>query len=309
MVQEIRRVAVIGAGLMGHGIAQEMATAGLKVALHDVSQERLDAARANIGRNLGTLGVRDAAAVLARTRTGTMLREVAEDADLVIEAISEDLEAKRKLFAELDGICPPRTIFASNSSSLMPSRMAAAVKRPDRLLVAHYFNPPYLVPLVEIVRGPETSDETVATVHALMLRIGKTPVVLRKEVPGFIANRIQAALSRECLSLVERGIATPEEVDAVVRGSIGRRLAAAGPFEIFDAAGADVWQSIGKQVLPDIDASREVSPLVNGLVERGELGIKSGKGFYEWTPQRAQELRERMARALREIRGWEEGKL
>jgi len=294
---------------MGHGIAQEMATAGLKVALHDVSQERLDAARANIGRNLGTLGVRDAAAVLARTRTGTMLREVAEDADLVIEAISEDLEAKRKLFAELDGICPPRTIFASNSSSLMPSRMAAAVKRPDRLLVAHYFNPPYLVPLVEIVRGPETSDETVATVHALMLRIGKTPVVLRKEVPGFIANRIQAALSRECLSLVERGIATPEEVDAVVRGSIGRRLAAAGPFEIFDAAGADVWQSIGKQVLPDIDASREVSPLVNGLVERGELGIKSGKGFYEWTPQRAQELRERMARALREIRGWEEGKL
>ncbi len=309
-VDAIRRIAVVGAGLMGHGIAQEFAVAGYDVALHDVSEERLARALEGIAENLRALaglGLADAAlagAVPAAIRAGTDLGEVVADADVAIEAVTEDLPLKQRIFGELDRRCPPHAILASNSSSFMPSQLAPATGRPDRVLVAHYFNPPHLLPLVEVVRGPATSDETVETVRALLTRIGKRPAVVRKEAPGFVGNRLQMALFREALAIVEAGIATPEDVDVVVRNGFGRRLAAAGPFEVFALAGFDLVLAVAEQLVPTLESSPEVPAPLRETVARGELGVKTGKGFYEWTPAEAAALKARVAGALARITQW-----
>jgi 3-hydroxybutyryl-CoA dehydrogenase len=165
------------------------------------------------------------------------------------------------------------------------------------VLVAHYFNPPALVPLVEVVRGPETSDETVTTVRDLLVRMGKRPALVQKELIGFIGVRLQAALGREACSLVERGVATPEDIDTVVKHSFGRRLAVAGVFEIADLAGLDIYAAVAP-VFQDLDSSTDVPTILQQKVERGELGVKTGQGFYTWTPESAAALRERIGRAL-----------
>ncbi len=215
--REIERIVVVGAGLMGHGIAQELAVAGYAVALHDASPAVLERVPLQIRENLealvamGRLDTAHVAATLARIRCPAQLDEVLADADLVIEAVSEDLGLKQELFARLDRSCPARTILASNTSSYLPSMLAERTGRPDKVLVTHYFNPPYLVPLVEIVRGGATSDETVAAVSEMLTKVGKSPAVIEKEVPGFVGNRLQAALLREALAIVEQGVArTPD---------------------------------------------------------------------------------------------------
>lgn len=307
---DISKVAVVGAGLMGHGIAQEFATAGYAVGLHDCTEEHLRRALDNIHSNLrrlaenGFLLPERIEPTLARIAPTTDLAAVCEEADLVIETVFEDIDLKHQVFRELDRLCPPQTILASNTSTFMPSRLAAATERPDRVLVAHYFNPPYLLPLVEVVPSAQTSEETVSTVMELMKSLGKRPVHVRKEAPGFIGNRIQAAILREAISMVERGIATPQDVDTVVRNSFGRRLAAAGPFEIFDIAGTDLFLAIAYQLLPDIESSPEPSALLREKVARGELGVKSGQGFHTWSPETAEEVKGRIARALMEIARW-----
>jgi 3-hydroxybutyryl-CoA dehydrogenase len=303
-VEEIRKIGVVGAGLMGHGIAMELAAAGYQVSLHDLSPEILQRAMATVQVDLrtlveaGMLTAAQAEAAPGRLRPTTDLAELARDADLVIEAVAERLEVKHAVFGQLDTLCPERTILATNSSTLTASQIAPATCRPDRVLVAHYWNPPYLLPLVEIVGGPDTSPETVQTVYAFMRHIGKNPVVLQKEAPGFIGNRLQFALFREALSLVERGVARPEDVDLVVRSSFGRRLAVAGPFEVFDLAGYDVIHNACAYVFPDLDCSKEPPALLRQRVERGELGVKTGQGFYSWTREAADGLRRRIATAL-----------
>lgn len=306
-VDDIRRVAVIGAGLMGHGIAQEFAVAGYDVRLHDADGGKIAKARDDIRNNLAMLaGLRlitneQARAAEGRVTPCTALVDAAADADLVIEAVFEDLNLKREIFRTLDSASPPRTIFASNTSSLLPGLLASATQRPDRVLVAHYFNPPYLLPLVELVRHKATSAETVQTMHALLRKIGKTPVIVQTEVPGFVGNRLQAALFREALSIVEKGIATAEDVDIVVKNGFGRRLAAAGLFEIWEIAGWDLINSVCENIFPDLESSAEVPPLLKRMVERGDLGAKSGKGFYAWTPESVQALRKRIASILTSI--------
>ena len=303
-VDGIKRIGVVGAGLMGHGIAQEFALAGYSVVLHDVSQEKLKVAEENIRTNLRML---TDFGLLAPDKSGrlddnlsvtTTLEEAAARSDFIIEAAFEDLNLKQGLFRSLDEMCPKHTILASNSSTLLPSKLSSATHRPENVLIAHYFNPPFLVPLVEIVRHPGTSDQTVKTTFDLLQRIGKSPVVLQKEAPGFVGNRLQAALFREALSIVEQGIATPEAVDIVVRNGFGRRLAAAGVFEIWEIAGWDLIQSICENLFPVIESTPTVSPLLKGMVQRGELGVKSGKGFYTWTADSVQSLRKRIARVL-----------
>jgi 3-hydroxybutyryl-CoA dehydrogenase len=172
------------------------------------------------------------------------------------------------------------------------------------VLVAHYFNPPWLIPLVEIVRSPHTSDEVVSAVFELLTGMGKTPVIARKEAPGFIGNRLQGALLREALSIVERGIATPEDVDAVVKNGFGRRLSAAGVFELFDLVGWDLILAGARYLQGDLESSAEPSPVLREKIERGELGVKTGKGFYEWTPESAEASRTRIAQALVRIAAW-----
>lgn len=308
--REIRRVAVIGAGLMGHGIAQEYALGGYDVALHDVSDERLREAGTRIRANLalfveqGLATAEQAATVPERIRASTSLAEVARDADLVVEAVYENLELKRGIFAELDRCCPPHTILASNTSTFMPSKLATATNRADRVLVTHYFNPPHLLPLVEVVRGAATADQTIDTVVRLLQGLGKQVALVRQEVPGFIGNRIQAAIFREIFSIVERGIATPQDVDTVVKYGFGRRLAVAGPFELQELIGYDLVQAVAEELYPAIESRTDVPEILTEKVRRGELGIKSGQGFYTWTPESAEALRQRVARALIEIERW-----
>jgi 3-hydroxybutyryl-CoA dehydrogenase len=201
----------------------------------------------------------------------------------VIEAVYEDLTLKRSIFAELDQFCPPQTILASNTSSFMPSMLAYATQRPDRFLVTHYFYPPALIPLVELVRGPLTSDATLRTVQTVMEVIGKTSVIVRKEIPGFIANRLQNALLREALFLVAEGIADPRDIDLAVKLSFGRRLAIKGPLETAEVQdGWDVIQAIHETILSSLDSSSKPSPVLKERVRRNELGPKTGKGFYNW---------------------------
>ncbi len=309
-VDEIQQIAVVGAGLMGHGIAQEFALAGYEVHLNGRSEEKLQHALKNIQGNLQrlvefNLATRDQADLAStRIHASPVLGEVVSDVDMVVEAVFENLPLKQQLFREMDGMCPTRTILASNTSSFMPSQLASATQRPDRVLGTHYYNPPYLLPLVEVVRGPQTSDETLSTVHELLQRVGKSPVIVQKEVPGFIGNRLQFALAREALFLVQSGIASPQDVDTVVKTSLGRRWAVAGPLEVGELAGWDIALAVASYLQPELDGSPEVSPLLRERVSRGELGVKTGKGFYEWTPESAEALKRRIQHALIEIAQW-----
>ena len=303
-VDEIRQIAVIGAGLMGHGIAQEFACAGYHVFMHDVTDEHLEIARVQIERNLTTLAENSViseeniAPTLQRIQTATALSTVAENADFVVEAVTENLALKQHIFEELDAICPPHTILASNTTALMPSQIGLNVKRKDQILNTHYFNPPYLIPLVELIRSPDTSDETVAVTFDLLSGIGKTPAIIEKEALGFVGPRLQAALIREAFAIVEQGIASAETVDLVVRNSFGRRLSVAGPFEVFELAGWDLVLAAFEELYKDLNSSADINPLLRQMVESGKLGVKSQAGFYSWTDDKIQELRDRMNRAL-----------
>ncbi len=301
---KIQNIAVIGAGLMGHGIAQEFACAGYRVQLHDITEEKLNNARVQIGKNLTLLaenGVIEKTSILEtmqRIQTTTKLATAVETADFVVEAVTENLPLKQQIFAELDTLCQPRTILASNTTALMPSQIGANTKRTDKILNTHYFNPPYLIPLVELIRSPDTSDETVSVTFELLTAIGKTPAIIEKEALGFVGPRLQAALIREAFAIVEQGIASAETVDLVVRNSFGRRLSVAGPFEVFELAGWDLVLDAFEELYKDLNSSPEINPLLQEMVESGKLGVKSGEGFYQWSEERQQALRDRMSRAL-----------
>jgi 3-hydroxybutyryl-CoA dehydrogenase len=303
----MQQIAVVGAGLMGHGIALEFAAHGFPVTLHDQSESQLAQSPARIAEGLdrlaaaGRISTAAAAEAPALITSTSDLRSAIAGADLVIEAVTENLDVKRAVFRELDAWAPPHAILASNSSTFMPSLMAAATTRPAQVIVAHYFNPPHLLPLVELVRGAQTSDHTVETLRALYLSIGKSPAVVQKEAPGFVGNRLQMALLREALAIVEAGIATPQDVDTIIKTGFGRRLSVAGVFEVFDAAGLDVTLAVAEQLFPEIDRSTTISSFLRDKVARGDLGQKTGKGIYDWPPEKAAALRARIGAALAAI--------
>lgn len=307
MAQEkaISRIAVIGPGMMGHAIAQEFAAAGYGVTLCGRSEKRLEEARTKIENSLHELArwelisEDDVEPALSRLATTTDLEAAGSSADFIVESIVEVLEVKEELFSKLDAICPQHTIFASNTSSLLPSTLAAATQRRDRFLVAHYFNPPYLMPLIEIVRGQNTSNEVVDAIYSLYKEMGKRPIICQKEALGFIANRLQLVLWREAFNIVQRGIATPQDVDRAVKNSFGRRLGMVGPFELYEYIdGYDLTLQCEKYILPDMDTSNQSYPLLLEKVEKGELGAKTGKGFYEWTPEFTEAWRKKILKGL-----------
>jgi 3-hydroxybutyryl-CoA dehydrogenase len=302
---EIKKITVVGPGMMGHAIAQEFASAGYAVMLCGRSDKRLQQALQKMERNLKELAEWDIISsdavrpALDRIETTTTLEKAGAGADLVVESIIEDLEVKQQLFNDLDRICPPHTILASNTSSLLPSDLGAATRRPERVLIAHYFNPPYLMPLVEIVRGKSTSDDSIDTVYNLMKAMGKSPIICQKEALGFIANRLQLVLWREAFNIVQRGIASPQDVDLAVKNSFGRRLGTVGPFELYEYIdGYDLTLQCEKYILPDMDTSNEPYPLLLEKIKKGELGAKTGKGFYDWTPEFTEAWRKKIIKAL-----------
>ena len=311
-VDKIQKVAVIGAGLMGHGIAQELAQGGYEVGLNDVTDEALEKAIVRIRDNYamlereGLLSQGKGEKAIGLVQTSVDIGVAIDGADLVIEAVVEDLALKLDIFEKLDAWCEPKTILATNSSSYMPSKIAVVTDRPEKVVGMHYFNPPFLMPLVEIIKGDQTSDQTAQVAYDLMVKIGKSPVMVQKEIPGFIGNRIQAAVWREILWLVEEGIATPQDIDTVVKTGLGRRLSVAGPFELTDLTSLAMKQAIMEELLPSLASGQKVPVILKEKVEGGELGIRSGKGFYEWTPESGEDLRARVAKALIEIGKWDQ---
>ena len=256
---------------------------------------------------VGKTSAEQAAAALVRIQGYAALGEAVEAADVVVESVYEDLALKQQIFRDLDDLCPERTILASNTSSFMPSSFTADIRRRDKALVVHYVNPPHLVPVVEVVPTDQTSEETVTAITELLKGIGKRPIVIRKEVPGFVLNRLQMALLREACWLVENGVVEAQDVDMALCNSIGRRWAVAGIFEILEIAGWDLISNVASGVMPHLSATSEVPQVLKEKVEKGELGVKAGKGFYEWTPALVAELKSKIARALIEIDTWPDG--
>ncbi|MEW6333727.1 MAG: 3-hydroxyacyl-CoA dehydrogenase family protein [Thermodesulfobacteriota bacterium] len=302
---DIRNVTIVGAGTMGHCLAQVFAQGGHEVWLTDIRAEILERARALIAANLRTLAEMkrfrrsEIAPTLGRIRTTTVAREACANADMVIEAISEDRSAKKALFRRLDRIAPPDAILASNTSYLNIFTFVET-RRPDKVLITHWFAPPHIVPLVEIVRGPETSQTTVDRVEALIAGLGKKPVVLSRFLPGFIANRLQSALTHEVLYLLDNGYATPQQIDEVTKSSFGLRMPILGLTKRMDYAGLDLTRKVLRNGVYQPPPRRTRSGTLDRLAAAGRLGVKTGGGYHDYGNRSAEEImRERDVKLIK----------
>lgn len=303
--EEINHVALLGAGMIGHGLALHFAKAGYQVSLYSRTQQTLDKAIESIKSNLpallqGQAGVQDEIdKITSRVKTTRSLDEAISKAPIIIESVAEDLKIKQDLFKELDQMCPKDVILATNTSVISITEIASKAKNRNRIVGAHFWFPPYLIPLVEVVKGKDTSDETMEIIYQFMKKAGKYPIKCLKDVPGFVANRLQHALWREAISIVEHGIADAATVDDAIKQSFGIRIAVLGPIENADMAGLDLILAIHNTVLKDLEASPNPSPLLQDKVKKGELGFKSGKGFYDnWTPESIKRTRENLTKYL-----------
>lgn len=284
-------IAVIGAGLMGHGIAQVFAVAGHPVVIADESADVLATVHARVRANLERSG--DDASAVDRIRTTDDIDDAVSGAGFVIEAAPEDLGLKQGIFARMSRTTDD-AILASNTSVIPIGEIARDAVRPNRVVGTHFWNPPHLIPVVEVTEAAGTSADTVERTMALMASAGKTPVHVKRDVPGFIGNRLQHALWREAIALVEEGVCSAEDVDTVVKSTLGLKLHVLGPLENADLIGLELTLAIHDYVLAHIDARPHASPLLRRLVEDGELGMKAGRGFHTWTPQTAQDARDRL---------------
>ncbi|MDM8311274.1 3-hydroxyacyl-CoA dehydrogenase family protein [Clostridium cadaveris] len=287
----IRNIAVLGTGTMGHGIALLSAKAGLNVKMYGRSDESLDRGMSSIISSLnrltiqGTFSEMECQDIISRIRGVKTLEEAADGADFIIESVAENLELKQDIFRKLDFLCTPEVILASNTSGLSPSEIANVTTHPERVVIAHFWNPPQLIPLVEVVPGEKTSKETVDITSEWIDFIGKKSVKMEKECLGFIGNRLQLALLREAMYIVEQGWAKPEEVDKAMEYGHGRRLSVTGPLCSADLGGLDIFNNISSYLFKDLCNYTEPSALLNEKVKESKLGTKSGEGFYKWTKE------------------------
>lgn len=291
MTMNIRNIAVLGTGTMGHGIALLSAKAGLNVKMYGRSDESLDRGMSSIISSLnmltiqGTFSEMECQDIISRIRGVKTLEEAADGADFIIESVAENLELKQDIFRKLDFLCTPEVILASNTSGLSPSEIANVTTHPERVVIAHFWNPPQLIPLVEVVPGEKTSKETVDITSEWIDFIGKKSVKMEKECLGFIGNRLQLALLREAMYIVEQGWAKPEEVDKAMEYGHGRRLSVTGPLCSADLGGLDIFNNISSYLFKDLCNYTEPSALLNEKVKESKLGTKSGEGFYKWTKE------------------------
>jgi len=294
-VNDIRNVTIVGAGTMGHSLAQVFAQGGFKVRLNDIKEEILAKARSLIANNLKTLtelGFLQKAQdgeIFGRIQTTTKIEEAGKEADFVIEAIVEDEPAKKDIFSKLDKICPPKAILASNTSHMDIFKFVKT-GRPEKVLITHWFAPPHIIPLVEVVRDPRTSQETVDTVKALLLKLGKKPIVITQFLPGFIANRLQSALGNEVFHLLDNGYATPEDIDIATKASFALRMPILGLVKRMDFTGLDLMQKVRRNETYKVPAQRTESKSLDNLIEQGKLGVKTGSGFYEYGGRSTEEI-------------------
>jgi 3-hydroxybutyryl-CoA dehydrogenase len=305
---DIRKVAVFGAGTMGPGLAQVFATAGYKVALHSRTAETLDTAMSVLAANLATFADRgivqqdDIAGILGRITPTQSLEQAGREADVVIETIVENREAKQALYEQLDTICPDEAVFASDTSYLNIFEIVPARRLPQTI-IAHWFAPPHIIPLVEVVKGPETSEETVGLAVALIKKVDHVPSVMEKFVPGFCINRLLRGIGREVLFLLDNGYMTPEQLDVAVKASIIPRAMVLGLVQRYDFTGLDLaYNNLKNEAFVEAPVDNEPRSLVE-RVERGELGVKSGKGFFDYGGRSLEEVLQARDAAMLEVLG------
>jgi 3-hydroxybutyryl-CoA dehydrogenase len=300
------KVAVIGAGTMGHGIAQVFAQAGHDVQLIDEVKTALDDGLAKIRENLdflGKLGIvapLESERILLRIHPSLELEGALSDVEFVTEAVCEDLKLKKEIFRKLDAVAPTNAILASNTSGLSITEIASATREPTRVIGTNWWNPPQIIPLVEMSKGDLTSDETIRRTSEILTGVGKKPILVLKPLRGFVGNRLQIALFREALNLLEKGVASVEDIDAAVTNGLGFRYAVLGPFRVADYGGLDVFYHLSRELYNDLDCPTEPQDALARLVREGKLGVKSGKGFYSYERKNTREaLAERDRKLLK----------
>jgi 3-hydroxybutyryl-CoA dehydrogenase len=292
----MEKLSIIGCGTMGHSIALAAAWAGMNVKVSGVNEEDITKASKGLHNKINVMVENElfdegeAKEIISRIKFVTSLQEVVEDATFIIEAIPEVIEMKHQLYKELEQLVGENVVIASNTSGFTPTSLAAAAEHPGRFIVTHFWNPGHLIPLVEVVKGEQTNQDTIERAMNLMRSMKKQPIFLHKEIPGFIGNRLQYALFREAQSLLDEGVATKEDIDAAVTYSIGRRLPITGPLMTADMGGLDVFSAISNYLFEDLSTARRSGKVLTSLVDEGKIGDKSGEGFYVWDETSSKKL-------------------
>lgn len=294
----MERLTIIGSGTMGHSIALNAAWAGVDVKMYGLTEKDILAGMLEIDKKLAILAMHkvinwsEAGDILKRITPVSTLDSAVNEATFIIECIPEDIVLKSSLFKQLDAICKPEVVLASNTSGLRLSDLAHGANYPERILITHFWNPAHLVPLVEVLRALETSEDAFSRALILLHVMRKKPIEVKKEVPGLVGNRLQFALFREAQYLLDQGIATKEDIDAAVTFGIGRRLSVTGPLMSADMGGLDVFSSVSDNLFNDLSKADESYPALRELVDAGKYGVKSGEGYYEWSEQFSCKMRQ-----------------
>jgi 3-hydroxybutyryl-CoA dehydrogenase/5-formyl-3-hydroxy-2-methylpyridine 4-carboxylate dehydrogenase len=306
----IRRVALIGLGTMGPGIAARLARGGLDVAAFDTAPAAEARARAMLPAASGvldSLGIAAPAAGEGSVRFAADLADCVAGADLVLENVPEDEAVKAAVYRAVDALVGPGVLIASDTSGIPITRLQAHVSNPGRFAGMHWSNPPHIIPMIEVIAGEATDPATVAAIRDLIRSLGLLPVVLNRDVPGFVENRVLYALLREVVDLVERGVVSPEDMDTCVSWGIGYKLAVVGPMQLLDMAGLDIYRSVSSFLNADLCSRADVAPMVTERAAAGRLGLKTGGGIYDYTPERIAELQKSRAARLVAVRRILEG--
>ncbi|MCM3707433.1 MULTISPECIES: 3-hydroxyacyl-CoA dehydrogenase family protein [Cytobacillus] len=315
----MERIAVLGCGTMGHSIALNAAWAGLSVTMQGISDNDLEQGWTNMLKKLevmlnnGILSESEAGHIKENIKMTVSVEEAVQGATFVIEAVPENIQLKIDLFKRLDTLCAPDVILASNTSGLSPTEIASETAHPERTVVTHFWNPAHLIPLVEVVRGEKTGDEAVERSFQLLKQMKKKPIEVKKEIPGFVGNRLQYALFREAQYLLEEGIASKEDIDDAVTYGIGRRLPVSGPLMTADMGGLDVFSAISDYLFRHLSSAEQSLPALKKLVSEQKLGDKTGEGYYKWDEAFSKEYNQKreaeLIRFLKKDLGIPEGEM
>ncbi len=297
------KVAIMGTGTMGPGMGAVCARAGMQVAMYDVSADAIERAKAGYDMAWGVLDRLEAPVVPGGSvRYASDVAGALDGAEFVMEAIPEKLDLKKSEFAKYEQHVGPHVILASNTSGIPATKIAADLAHPERVVVMHWSNPPHLIPMIEIVPGEKTSQATIDGTKAVIDEVGYYPCLLKKEVPGFVENRVLYAIMRECLALVDEGVVDLDELDLNVKWGIGYKLAVIPPMHLLDMAGMDIYKAVAGYLNRDLSNASEVSPTINALVEKGRLGMKTKGGLFDYTDEEIGALRSERAKKLVAVR-------
>ncbi|AID28248.1 3-hydroxybutyryl-CoA dehydrogenase [Mesorhizobium sp. SEMIA 3007] len=307
----IRNIAIIGLGTMGPGMAARLARGGLQVVAYDVAPAAIERARSMLSvaeTVLDALGIAPPSAGVGTVRFTDDIGDAISGADLVIENVPENISVKADVYRTVDGLIGPDTIVASDTSGIPITKLQAHISHPERMVGMHWSNPPHIIPMIEVIAGEKTAPQTVATIRDLIRSIGLLPVVVKKDVPGFVENRVLYALLREAVDLVERGVIDPEDLDTCVSWGIGYKIAVIGPMALLDMAGLDIYKSVSSFLNADLSNRGDVAPMVLEKTNASKFGIKSGEGMFSYTPEQTKALQGERARKLVAVRRILEGR-